>query len=223
MKIELSSILFIVLLLSGCNEKAPRNIDLTKFLPEENTTRYYYRATVINQPNYSEFPTKDLLMEGVIISRKNYCIDRELYVRFDKWEVEQMPLDMREHIKDNKLKSEDETLCADDEKLTSSGYIFYKKEGNWDIRVESTDVNGTIKDGMLGECHFVDLTKEMIFGKQREVIHTKCMHESHDTHIEQDEVIVEGLGVYKSVIKSDISLDDIKHHSVMTTILEKYE
>ncbi len=41
--------------------------------------------------------------------------------------------------------------------------------------------------------------------------------------IEMDEFIIEGLGVYKSVLKSDISLDDIKNHSVMTTILENYE
>ena len=134
-----------------------------------------------------------------------------------------MPPDMREHIKDNRLKSDDETLCADNEKLISSGYIFYKKEGNWDIRVESTDVNGTIQEVMSGECHFVDLSKEMIFGKQREVIHTKCKHEGESIKTEQDEYIAEGLGVYKSVLTSDISFEDIESYSVMTTSLVKYE
>ncbi len=220
---KLFTILIVMFILVACTEKAPRNIDLTKFLPEENTTRYYYRTTVINQPQHTELPTKDILTETVIISRKDHCIDRELYVRFDKWEVKQMAPDMKKYIKDNRLKSEDETLCADDEKLTSSGYTFYQQEGSWNIRIESTDANGTIEDVMSGECHFVDLTKEMIFGKQREVLHTKCKYEGEDIKTEQDEYIVEGLGVYKSVLTSEMNFEDIKYHSVMTTLLVKYE
>lgn len=223
MKTKLFSILCVTAIIIGCNEKAPRNIDLTKFLPEENTTRYHYKTTMLNEPSYPEFVTKDMLTESVIVSRKNRCVNLELYVHFNKWEVEQMALDMKDHIKDNRLKIEDETLCADDEKLTNSGYTFYQKDGNWDIHVESTDVKGNIIDVMSGECHFVGLTKEMIFGKQREIIHTKCTYECDDTETEADEYIAEGLGVYKTILKSDVSFEDVEHHSVMTTMLVKYE
>lgn len=220
---KLVSILAIVLMIAGCNKKAPQNIDLTKFLPEENATKFYYRTAMVNEPNHPECATKDIFTESVIVSRKDNCIEMEMYTCFNKWEIEQMPLDMKKHIKDNRLKSENETLCADDEKLTSSGYTFYKKDGDWDIRVESTDANGTVMDVMSGACHFVTLTKEIIFGKQREVIHTNCTYSGNNIETETDEFIAEGLGVYKSVLKSDIKFDDIENHSVMTMLLEKYE
>lgn len=221
MKTKLFSILCVAAIIIGCNEKVPRNIDLTKFLPEENTTRYYYRTTMVDEPNYPGLVTKDMLTEKVIVSRKDHCIKSDSYVRFNKWEVERMDPNMKKHIKRNRLKGENETLCADDEKLTSSGYTFYQKDGNWDMSVESTDAKGNIEDVMSGECHFVGLTKEMIFGKQREIIHTKC--KSEDIEAEQDEYIAEGLGVYKTILKTDTSFEDVEHHSVMTTLLETYE
>lgn len=207
----------------GCNEKVPQDIDLTKFLPEENTTRYHYRTTIVNEPSYPDFVTKDMLTKSVIISRKDHCVNLELYVVFDKWEVEKMPPDMREDIKENQFKSEDEILCAYDKKLTNSGYTFYHTEGSWNIHIESTDAKGTVKDGILGECNFINFSTEMIFGKQREIIHTKCLHTGDDIETEIDQFIVEGLGVYKSVLKSNIILGDSKHHSVMTKLLEKHE
>jgi len=217
------SLLAIVLMIAGCNEKVPQNIDLTKFLPEGNATNFHYRTTMVNEPSHSEFVEKDLLTENIVVSRKDNCIDMEMYTHFNKWEIEQMPPDMKKHIKDNRLKSENETLCADDEKLTSSGYVFYKKDGDWGNRAESTDVNGTVLDVMSGECYFVALTKEIIFGKQREVIHTNCTYSGNNIETETDGFIAEGLGVYKSVLKSDIKFDDIENHSVMTMILEQYK
>ena len=223
MKMKVVSILAIVLMIAGCNEKAPQNIDLTKFLPEENATKFYYRTTMVNEPNHSEFVEKDLLTENVVVSRKDNCVYLERYARFDKWEVEQMALNMKKHIKDNRLKSDNEILCVDDEKLTSSGYAFYKKNGDWGNRAESTDVNGTVLDVMSGECKFIDFSKKEIFGKLREVIHTRCMYAGENVKTKMDDFIVEGLGIYKSILKSDIKFDDIENHSVMTVILEKYE
>ena len=68
MKMKLYTIVVLPFILAGCNEKIPKNMDLTKFLSEKNTTRYYYKTTVTNQPQYSEFPMRDLLTETVIIS-----------------------------------------------------------------------------------------------------------------------------------------------------------
>lgn len=223
MKIKLFNILFAVFMLVGCNKKAPKDLELTKFLPEVNTTKFHYITTMINEPSHPEFNQKDILTEKVIVARKDNCVEMELYTHFPKEEIEQMPKEMKKHIKDNRLKSENETLCADDEKLTSSGYTFYDKDGDWDIRVESTDENGTVLDVMSGACHFVALTKEIIFGKQREIIHTNCTYSGNNIETETDEFIAEGFGVYKSVLKSDIKFDDIENHSVMTMILEKYE
>jgi len=210
-------------MIAGCNKKAPQNIDLTKFLPEENATNFHYRTTMVNEPNHPEYATKDIFTENVIVSRKDNCIDMEMYTQFNKWEIEQMPPDMKKHIKDNRLKSDNEILCADDEKLTSSGYAFYKRNGDWGNRAESTDVNGTVLDVMSGECKFVDFSKKEIFGKLREVIHTRCMYAGENVKTKMDDFIVEGLGIYKSILKSDIKFDDIENHSVMTVILEKYE
>jgi len=220
---KLFTILVFLLILEGCNQKAPKNIELAKFLPEVNTTKFHYITTMINEPSHPEFDQKDILTEKVIVSRKDNCVEMELYTHFSKEEIEQMPKEMKKHIKDNRLQSDNEILCADNNQLTSSGYTLYDKDGDWDIRVESTDVNGTVMDVMSGACHFVVLTKEIIFGKQREVIHTRCMYAGENVKTKMDDFIVEGLGVYKSIMKSDIKFDDIENHSVMTTLLVKYE
>jgi len=223
MKIKLFGICVSILILIGCDKKAPQNIDLTKFLPDKNSTSYYYRTTMVNEPQYPEFHQKDILTKEIIVSRKNNCVNKELYVLFDTKEVSEMTPDMKEHIKDNQMRSPDETLCADDEKLTSSGYVFYHNKGSWNNHARSIDTNGSIQKLYMGECSFVDFTKKIIFEKEREVIHTKCKYDGGDIKTEQENYIAEGLGVYKTIVKSDINFGNIKSHSVMTISLVKYE
>ncbi len=214
----------ITFLLLGCSEQSTQSVGLlTKFLPfENNATKYIYKTTTINEgPTIGKMKSKNIYTEKIVTSKNNNCIFTDNYTLFDEEDISQMPTVMKKHIKNNKIKGISEQLCVNKNKIYFNNSItLYQRNNNWTVEVQAVFADGQEKT-IEAECNFISLSKEIILGKRKEVIHTQCKYEIEKREINTiDWFMAEGLGLYKIIMTTDDK--NTNSYSIITTSLSQY-
>jgi len=195
MKLKIFLFILYSFFLIGCDKKTPPQINMTKFLPMGNITKYTYKST--EKGPYSD-GTDILIQEKVITNREKNCVKIENYTLSKK----------------KRLKSLSETFCTDKNKIEISQSLSIQQEKHtWKIQMLRFTKN----------CEFASLTKENIFNKERDVIHLECKYTLLAGRIDMlaKWFIAEDIGLYKLIQISDWK--DPKSMSVDTMELIKYE
>jgi len=195
MKYQIYLVTSFLFFLLGCDKKIPPQIDMTKFLPMDNATKYTYKSE--EKGPYSD-ADNTLIQEKIITDREKNCVKIENYTITKS---------------NNKLKSLNETFCTYKNKIEISQSLSIQEEKNaWKIQMLRFTNN----------CEFKSFTKEKIFNKKRDVIHIECKYIlAGRIDMLAKWYIAEDIGLYKLIQISDWK--DPKNMSVDTMALIKYE
>ena len=222
---------FILIIISfamfGCEKKQTPKIALKEFLPlDDNATKYIYKTITINiSPYDGEMKSKDIYSEKIVTGKKENCVYIDNYTLFDKQDISQMPISMKQYIKDNKIKGISEQLCVDNEKIffydSSDSFTLYQHNGDWTVDIQFVSASGQERT-IQSECSFISLSKKIILGQERRVIHTQCEYETHKgVKDKSDWFLAEELGLYEVVMTMDDK--NTNSHSIIRTSLSQYE
>ena len=202
------------------------DINLDDFLSPTSNQVFKYKMSMQNSNQFSGTTNMDdKYIEKVGNKIENYCLNIKSYLLFDNNDLNQMPKDMQEMVKNNNFRTEyiSEQLCSTNGILILNEMAIYKNSNNWnnELQIEEFDINNIQKTTtVLSSCNLVEISEKLLFDKKRKVIHSQCNWKYDGDTYKFEYFIAEGLGLYKSV-QSISSHEETESKSIMTVALDE--
>jgi len=171
--------------------------NLYRFLPfQHSEKKYIYKIGGYGYSNFLSFYT--------FKSKDDKCLKMNTNV------------DINGTIKETK----DIELCVYGDRIGGKNFSYYNNSSSkWYNKVSfipnSKTQSLSNRNSIKATCSLISYFKKNIFGKKRDIIHTRCSYKIEDEKIIQDYFIAEELGLYKAYIRKE---NDINKNPIMELI-----